>query len=80
MSDKETLMDRLDIDEEEYQVLKENGLLPDNSEDSESWKKFNELMEKGGPFEFDELQFLGEMDLISFQKKYPAEAEKYMDL
>ena len=78
MINKESLMDELDLDEEEYQELKGKGLLPDKSE--EATKKFVELMEQGPPFDTDELMFLGKMDLVRFSKKYPAEACLYMDL
>ncbi len=78
MFDKETLMNRLDIDEEEYQVLKGKGLLPDNSEEAK--KKTYELLEKGPPYNFDELQFLGETCLEKLLEKFPVEAHKFMNL
>lgn len=75
---KEGLMEYLDIDESEYESLKEQGLIPDHSEESE--KKLIELYEKGKPFTYDELMFLGHMDLQLLSKNYPAEAEEYMDM
>jgi hypothetical protein len=78
MISKESLKDDLDIDEEEYQELKGKGLLPDKSE--KAYKKFEELMEQGPPFDTDELMFLGKMDLGKFSEKYPVEAQFYMDL
>ncbi len=78
MINKESLMDELDLDEEEYQELKGKGLLPDKSE--EATKKFEELLTQGPPFDTDELMFLGKMDLVRFSKKYPVEACLYMDL
>lgn len=78
MINKESLMDYLDIDEEEYQELKGKGLLPDKSEKAN--EKFDELMKQGPPFDTDELMFLGKMDLGKFSEKYPTEACFYMDL
>lgn len=78
MINKESLMEDLDLDEKEYQELKSRGLLPDKSEEAE--KKFEQLMEQGPPFDYDELMFLGKMNLVQLMNKFPAEAEEYMDL
>ncbi len=78
MINKESLMDDLDLDEEEYQELKSKGLLPDKSE--KAYTRFEEMLKQGPPFDYDELMFLGKMDLDKFSEKYPVEALFYMDL
>ena len=75
---KEGLLEAFDWDEEEYNEFKKEGLLPDYSRESE--EKFSELMERGEPFSYNELVFLGSLNLKDFQKRYPAEAEEYMNL
>jgi hypothetical protein len=78
MINKESLMDDLDIDEEEYQELKSRRLLPDKSD--KAYTRFEELLEQGPPYDTDELMFLGKMNLVKLMEKYPVEAHFYMDL
>ena len=66
------------MEEDEYDELKEQGLVPDRSE--VAVKKFNELMERGPEFTSDELYFLGRMDLKALGDKYEVAAYEYMDL
>jgi hypothetical protein len=58
--------------------LQAQGLVPDHSEKSE--EKAKELVKRGTPFTSDEILFLGRMDIVAFQREFPAEAEEYMDM
>lgn len=72
------------VSDEEWEQIQQAGLVPDrDSEDA--WSKFEELMkrtEKKGSqymyFDYYEQFFLGKMDLIRFCKKFPGDAECYM--
>ena len=74
----EGVMEEYDLSGSEYLELQAQGLVPDHSEKSE--KKARELVKRGAPFTSDEILFLGRMDIVAFQREFPAEAEEYMDM
>jgi hypothetical protein len=70
------------VSNEEWKVLEEKGLIPDRTSQV-ARAKFKELMlrrpEKDGTtFNWDEIIFLGGMDLVSFGSKFPIDAGQYM--
>lgn len=73
---KAGIMEYHDLGNKEYINLETQGLVPNYTE--EAWGKFNTLMERGGPFNFDERFFLGNMDIKAFGLKYPVEVEEFM--
>lgn len=72
------LRDYYDLDKSECKELEKENLVPDHSKVAE--EKYNELMKRGRPFSFNEIWFLGTMNVVDFQNYYPAEAEEYMDM
>lgn len=65
-----------DLDEKEYKRLNCQGLIPDYTD--EAYAKFEELMDRGGPYNFDERFFLGNMDIDQFGDKYPEDVQFFM--
>lgn len=65
-----------DLDEKEYKKLDSKGLIPDYTD--KAYAKFEELMDRGGPFNFEERFFLGNMDIKQFGEKYPVDVEFFM--
>ena len=65
--------------EEESDELERLGLIPDHSEEAK--EKVDELLaRKSDDYSYEELLFLGHMDLQKLQKKSKKAAEEYMDL
>lgn len=72
------LSEYYDLEKSQCKELEKEDLVPDHSDVAE--EKYNELLNRGKPFTYNEIWFLGAMNVVDFQKHYPSEAEEYMDM
>lgn len=72
------------ISDEKWNKIVKEGLLPDRTS-PKAKEKFKKLMTKkpngkGMTFSDEEILFLGKMNLVAFEEKFPADANYYMEL
>lgn len=76
------------VSDEKWNELVEKGLVPEDT--PKAWAKWNEMMKTRKPIPYDEndktpidftedeILFMGKMDLVRFEEKFPGEAGLYM--
>ena len=82
---KERIIDQYDLEEEEYKELEDLGLVPYRGGEAQKAKaeelfarELKKDMDVFNTYTYEELEFLGRMDLSRLQRKSQALAEYYM--